>query len=194
MGLDFNPAAIEHAESSGFDGKKFQKDVAEWLRPRLARLPTADDRLPATSQWLEEAFEGRLRQWLKLAQENTTALWTQVADIIRDGDAKIQSVAATDESADRSDVLPPTNGYLDRVTVGPFESVGEGRRHVQRITGQINEGGGVMVSTQPGRMTKSSELEAEVRLAKEVGAVGCTFYNYGLLREEQLGFIGSALR
>ena len=118
----------------------------------------------------------------------------QVAEIIRGGDAKIQSVFATEESADRSDLLPPTNRYLDRVTVGPFESVGEGRRHVQRITGQINEGGGVMVSTQPGRTTKSPKLREEVRIAKEAGAIGCTFYNYGLLREEQLGFIGSALR
>ena len=194
MGLDFNPAAAAQAEESGFDGEKFQRDVAGWLRPRLARLPHDDDRLPVTSQWLEEAFEGRLRQWLKLSQENTTALWTRVAEIIRGGDAKIQSVFATEESADRSDILPPTNRYLDRVTVGPFESVGEGRRQVQRIMGQINEGGGVMVSTQPGRMTKSAELEAEVRIAKEAEASGCTFYNYGLLREEQLGFIGSALR
>ena len=51
-----------------------------------------------------------------------------------------------------------------------------------------------MVSTQPGGMTKASELESEVRIAKQAGAMGCNFYNYGLLREEQLGFIGSSLR
>ena len=194
MGLDFNPAAIKHAEESGFDGRKFQTDVAEWLRPRLARLPTDDDLLPVTRQWVDEAFEGRLRQWIKLAQENTTALWTRVAKVIRAGDAKIQSGLATNESSDRSDVLPPANRHLDRVTVGPFASVEEGRDQVEAITKQINDGGGVMVSTQPGRMTESAELEAEVRIAKQAGAMGCTFYNYGLLREEQLGFIGSSLR
>ncbi len=193
MGLDFNPAAIKHAEASGFDGRKFQKDVAAWLRPRLARLPTDDDRLPAATQWVDAAFEGRLRQWVKLSQENTTALWTRVAEVIHAGDAKIQSVLATSESADHSDVLPPTNRHLDRVTVGPFVSAQEGRARVEAITGQIREGGGVMVSTQPGGMTKASELEAEVRIAKEASAMGCSFYNYRLLREEQLGFIGSSL-
>ena len=78
--------------------------------------------------------------------------------------------------------------------MGPFASVEKGRETVRDITGQINSAGVVMVSTQPGGMTASSELERQVRTASAAGAGGCNFYNYGLLREEQLEFVGSSLR
>ena len=194
LGLDFNPAAVEHAREKNFDGAKFQKDVADWLRPRLARLPTADDRRPVNDAWIGEAFDGRLRQWLGIQSERTTALWTRVAKIIHDGGATIQSVLATSKSEQGSDIDPSTNRYLDRVTVGPFKSVASGKGRVKEIESAISEDGVVMVSTQPARFTEAAPLEAEVRIAKQSGAGGCNFYNYGLLREEQLGFVGSALK
>ena len=49
--------------------------------------------------------------------------------------------------------------------MGPFASVEKGRETVRDITGQINSAGVVMVSTQPGGMTASSELEQQVRTA-----------------------------
>ena len=194
MGLDFNPAAVAYCTKQGFDGPEFQKSVLNWLRPRLARLPTESDRAPVDEAWIKEAFDGRLNDWLQLRRKQTTELWTRIAKIIHDGGAKIQSVLATSDSQQRTDISPSANRYLDRVTVGPFQSVAEGKAGVQQIKGAINEGGVVMVSTQPGRMTRAEPLEEEVSIAKKSGAGGCTFYNYGLLREEQLGFVGSAIR
>jgi hypothetical protein len=193
LGLDFNPAAVEHAREKNLDGAKFQKDVAEWVRPRLARLPTDEDRRPANDAWIAEAFEGRLKQWLGIQSERTTALWTRVAKIIHGGGATIQSVFATNKSEQGSDIGPSTNRHLDRVTVGPFKSVDEGRRRVKEIESDISEDGVVMVSTQPAGFTTAAPLEEEVRIAKESGAGGCNFYNFGLLREQQLGFVGSAV-
>ncbi len=194
LGLDFNPAAVDHARLRGFDGRKFQTDVAAWLRPRLARLPTDDDRRPVDAAWIAEVFEGRLKQWLGIHSERTTALWMRVARIIHGGGATIQSVFATSRSEQGTDVNPSTNRELDRVTAGPFKSVEEGKARVAEITGAINKGGVVVVSTQPGAFTEAAPLEEQVRIAKQSGAGGCNFYNYGLLREQQLGFVGSALR
>ncbi len=194
LGLDFNPAAVRYAHGKNFDGAKFQKDVADWLRPRLARLPTDDDRSRVDAAWIAEAFNGRLTQWLGIQSERTTALWTRVAKIIHGGGATIQSVFATNKSEQGSDISPSTNRHLDRVTVGPFKSVDEGRRRVNEIESAINEEGVVMVSTQPARFTAAAPLEEEVRIAKQSGAGGCNFYNYGLLREQQLDFVGSAVR
>ena len=39
----------------------------------------------------------------------------------------------------------------------------------------------------------AAPLTADVAAAAEAGAMGALFYNYGLLREEELGFIGQAL-
>lgn len=194
LGLDFNPAATAAASQAGLDGRRFQKDVAEWLRPRLARLPSPDDRLPVTEAWIAEEFDGRLKQYLEIAQGNTTALWHRVAKVIQSGGAKIQSTISSPSSARQNDLSPSVNSELDRVTIGPVQAGEEGRRRIRDLQSQIRKGGVVMVSTQPGGMTRAVELEEQVRNAKSAGAGGCTFYNYGLLREEQLGFVGSALR
>ena len=194
LGLDFNPAAVSYAEEKGFDGKKFQSDVAAWVRPRLARLPTDNDREPVNDAWTAEAFDGRLKQWLGIQSERTTALWVRVAKIIHGGGATIQSVFASSRSEQGSDISPSTNRYLDRVTVGPFKSVDEGKARVKEIESAINEKGVVMVSTQPANFTEAAPLKAQVRIAKESGAGGCNFYNYGLLREEQLGFVGASMK
>lgn len=194
LGLDFNPAAVAYAADKEFDGKKFQRDVAEWVRPRLARLPTDDDRKPVDDAWIGSAFDGRLKKWLGIQSNRTTALWVRIAKIIHGGGATIQSVFATERSERGSDINPSTNKYLDRVTVGPFKSADEGKGRVQEIESAINENGVVMVSTQPGDFTEAAPLEAQVRIAKQSGAGGCNFYNYGLLREEQLGFVGSAMK
>lgn len=194
MGLDFNPEAVAFSQREGFDGMRFQADVAAWLRPRLATLPTDGDKAPVTAQWIAEEFNGQLAEWLEISAKNTSALWTRVAQIIHAGGAKIQSTLATEERMRGNDLDPSTNRYLDRVTVGPFASVEKGRETVRDITGRINSAGVVMVSTQPGGMTASSELEQQVRTASAAGAGGCNFYNYGLLREEQLEFVGSSLR
>ena len=78
-------------------------------------------------------------------------------------------------------------------TTGPLADE-PGRREIRKIIGLIAEGGVVMPSFQPAQMTGGHELAEQLHAAAQAGAGGATFYNYGLLREEQLGFIGEALR
>lgn len=187
LGVDFNPRM--RAQWRG-ESDRLMRDVRDWLRPRLERLPTAEDQAPAAGEWIERAFEGRLKSYLEICQKRTTALWQTVSDMIHKAGARVQSGMAGPDNVWRTDLAVSSNIHLDRVTVSP----GIPSPEVDRIQRQIRERGAVLVSTQPGTMTEAGPLINQVRSAKEAGCGGCTFYNYGLLREQQLGFIAEALR
>src|SRR5581483_8747474 len=73
LGLCFNPASAARVTAAGLDAAKFQRDVAAWLRPRLARLPKPEDLAPVTKEWIDEALEGRLAKYLAVSRAHTTA-------------------------------------------------------------------------------------------------------------------------
>ncbi|MFN7918711.1 MAG: hypothetical protein U0Q16_01355 [Bryobacteraceae bacterium] len=187
LGVDFHG---DFLQLWGKDGERFRRDVAEWLRVRMARLPTAEDNEPVTDQWIQGAFEGRLKAYLEACRKRTTELWTKAAQMIRQRGAKVQSGTVTASAQWRTGLALSTNQYLDRVTVGP----GIDSMQVDRIRKETNPNAIVMVSTQPGSMTEAAPLAGQLKSAAMAGCRGSTFYNYGLLREEQLRFIGAALK
>jgi hypothetical protein len=187
LSVDFHP---EFLKRRGDGSELFRRDLANWIRPRLARLPTPEDNEPVTDEWITQAFEGRLKAYLESCRSRTTELWTKVAMLIRQRGAKVQSTLVTPSSQWRTDLSLSCNQYLDRVTVAP----GLNSVQVEQIRKQTTLNTVVMVSTQPGSMTEPSPLMAQLNAAMAAGCRGATFYNYGLLREEQLQFIGKALR
>lgn len=193
LGVCFNPASVANANAEGMDAERFKQRVAQWLRPRLARLPTDEDAEFATEDWIGSAFEGELQRYLDACRKNTTNLWLRVAEVIHRGGAKVQSGLASARSLPQSDLDPSSNRQLDRVTTGPLTGDDRGRRNVREIREQIADGGIVLASLQPGGFVKAAPLVEQVHAAAASGAGGCTFYNYGLLREQQLDFIGQAL-
>jgi hypothetical protein len=193
LGLCFNPASMANAYMAGMDAGKFRQEVAAWLRPRLARLPKREDLGPVDEAWIAEAFGGQLRRYLDAGRKQTTALWRRVADTIHRGGAKLQTVIATPRGAFGTDLDPSINPHIDRVTINPIENLEAGQREIRELKAQIASNGVVMVSLQPGKFTEPGPLEQQLHAAPLAGAGGATFYNYGLLREEQLGFIGRAV-
>ncbi|HYM13198.1 MAG TPA: hypothetical protein VEU62_20830, partial [Bryobacterales bacterium] len=194
LGLCFNPASLAQARAAGMDAEKFRQEVAAWLRPRLEKLPRRADLEPPTDAWIAEAFDGRLRQYLDAGSVHATALWQRVAEVIHRGGAKLQTILATPQDTVRSDLAVSVNPHIDRLTIDPVDGGDASRQHVRDQRRQIAPGGAVMVSLQPGQFTEPGPVEQQVHAAVAAGAGGATFYNYGLLREEQLGFIGQALR
>ena len=185
----FNPASVQIANDAGMDGEAFRNEVVNWLRPRLARRATAEDDLPADDEWMVSAFDGRLRQYLDSQRRNATDLWLRVADLIHASGAKLHSPLATESSALRDDLDPAINAHIDRALSGAVASVDE----VEALERQIAPGGGVMASINKSRQSDAAPLTEDVAAAAKAGAMGAIFYNYGLLREEELGFIGEAL-
>ena len=194
LGVDFNPAAVAKATSEGVDAEALQTQVANWLASRLARTPTPEDELPVTVEWVAEAFGGRLKQYMDACRKDTTAHWQNVAKVIRASGAKLQTPVATEESAMRNDLGIAINGRIDRVPTTSVSTGFEGKQAVSDLAGQIAPDGVVMADLGPKRMTDAGPLIKDVQAAKEAGAAGAMFYNYGLLREEDLGFIGEAMR
>jgi hypothetical protein len=192
LALCFNPASI--ANAGGLDGERFRQQVVEWLRPRLARLPIAEDDLPVTEEWIGNAFNGELKQYLEVGRKHTTALWLKVAEVIRRSGAKVQSNLADAASAWRNDLDPVINKSIDRLSFNPTETGDKASAQVQALRDQIAPGGEVFIPIGGGGLNAPGPLIEQLKAAADAGATGATFYNYGLLREEQLGFIGTALR
>ena len=89
----------------------------------------------------------------------------------------------------RDDLDPAINAHIDRALAGAVTSVDE----VEAMKAQIAPGGGVMASINKSGQSDAAPLTEDVAAAAKAGAMGAIFYNYGLLREEELGFIGEAL-
>ena len=190
LALCFNPASVAHADAEGMDGECFREAVAGWLRPRLARIA---DEEPVTEAWISEAFEGRLEWYLEIGRKYTTALWLEVAELIHGRGVKVQTIPADSTRALSNDLDPAINGHVDRLWSGVKERGERARGEVDALIGRIAPGGELFVPAR-GDLTDPAALTEEVKGIAEAGAAGVTFYNYGLLREEQLGVIGAALR
>ena len=103
--------------------------------------------------------------------------------------AKLHSPLATESSALRNDLDPAINAHIDRALAGAVANADE----VEALKARIAPGGGVMASINKSGQSDAAPLTEEVAAAAKAGAMGAIFYNYGLLREEELGFIGEAL-
>ncbi len=194
LSLCFNPVSAANANAGGMDGERFQQQVVDWLRPRLARLPTEEDEAPVTEVWIAEAFSGQLKQYLEISRRHTTALWLKVAEVIHQGGAKVQANLADATTARRNDLNPVINKSIDRLSFTLTETGEKTSEQVKDLIRRIAPGGEVFIPIGGGRLTESGALAEQLKAVADAGAAGATFYNYGLLREEQLGFIGTALR
>ena len=196
LGVCFNPASMQNAEQAGMDAVSFRRDVDAWLRTELAKIPTEQElREPADVEWLAEAFDGRLRQYLDVLNGHTTHLWLRVAEVIKKGGGKVQSdYLAHGIRTDTNGLEPRINKQIDRLTAGLPSIEDDARAHIQKYLDMIAPGGEVFVPVGPGNITEAAPLVERTRAAAEAGASGALFYNYGLMREGVLRFVGEAMR
>ena len=162
------------------------------MRPRLAAGadPATDE--PVTGAWLAEAFDGRLQRYLEISRRQTTDLWLQVAEVIRGRGVKLQSDLASPDRALANDLDPVINRRVDRLSYSLREGE-EPRQRIGELEGEIADGGTVFLSPG-GNLREAGRVAEQLAAAREAGAGGVTFYNYGLLTEEQLRNIGRAVR
>ena len=156
-----------------------------WLRTELAKIPTEQElREPADVEWLAEAFDGRLRQYLDILNAHTTDLWLRVADVIKKGGGKVQSdYLAHGIRTDTNGLEPRINKQIDRLTAGLPSIEDDAKAQMREYLDMIAPGGEVFVPVGPGNITEAAPLVERTRAAAEAGAAGALFYNYGLMRE-----------
>ena len=196
LGVCFNPASMQNAEQAGMDAVSFRRDVDAWLRTELAKIPTEQElREPADVEWLAEAFDGRLRQYLDVLNGHTTHLWLRVAEVIKKGGGKVQSdYLAHGIRTDTNGLEPRINKQIDRLTAGLPSIEDDAKAQMREYLDMIAPGGEVFVPVGPGNITEAAPLVERTRAAAEAGAAGALFYNYGLMREGVLRFVGEAMR
>ncbi len=196
LGVCFNPASMRNAEEAGMDAVGFRGELDAWLRAELARIPTEQDlQRPADEEWLANAFDGRLRKYLDVLNTHTTDLWLRVAEVIKEGGGKVQSdYLAHGIRTDTNGLEPRINKHIDRLTAGLPATEDDARAQMRAYLDMIAPGGEVFVPVGPGNITEAVPLVERTRAAAEAGAAGALFYNYGLMREEVLGFVGEAMR
>ena len=116
-----------------------------------------------------------------------------MASILRQGVVKVQSdLVATPELAPIHDLDPRINDSVDRLSVRLGAAGDDAKRRVRELKGTIAQDGEVLVPVSVG--ATAGPVAEHVQAAAEAGAGGVLFYNYGLLRLEQLEFIGAAMR
>ena len=178
------------------DADGFRRDVDAWLRTELAKIPSEHDlSLNADAEWIANAFDGRLREYLDVLNAHTTDLWLRVAEVIRKGGGKVQSDYLTQgDRTDTNGLEPRINGHIDRLTTGLPPVQDDAKAQMRAHLDMIAEGGEVFVPVGPGNITEAAPLVERTRAAADAGAAGALFYNYGLMREEVLRFVGEAMR
>ena len=191
LSLCFNPASLANAAAEGMDGERFRQEIVDWMRPLLAAGADPDTDETATPEWIDEAFDGQLRRYLEISSKYTTQMWLRVVEVIRSRGAKVQTDLADPARATLNDLTPEINGKIDRLSFTPAEGE-DARTRVAELEQQIAPGGCVFF--RGAKITSAATVTESLSAAIEAGAGGINIYNYGLLTEQQLGYVGEAIR
>ena len=190
LSLCFNPAAIEIANEAGMDGEWFRQEVLEYVQPHLMAASKMKDSEPASPQWGDAAFDGRLRQYIDAGRAHLTELWRQVADIIRGAGADIHMSLVNESRVYANDLDPSLNSLCDRVCYEPHGEVTG--VEVDGLRGEAAPDARVLYYWDR-HFESEEEATAIVDSVVGAGCEGATVYNYGLLTEGQLHNIGAAI-
>jgi len=186
LGLCFCDSCVRAARRSGMDSERFRSAVAERLEKSLPRDPTPEEKTPPNREWWDQAFGGRLAHYLAARVESATSLYEEVAGICRTHHALVTDDWAEEDTEKVSGLDPRRkHAMCDRFTLfkRPTPAVLAGWKRQA-------PGKPFLWSAQPADAT--AELPASCKAALAEGIDGFTFYNYGLMREQQLQNIGAA--
>lgn len=178
------------AAAQGLDAARLRGHVATWLERALAKMPTGDDLAPADDEWIDTVFESRLQHYLAARSETVASLYEDVVKKARTfGDVRIESDRATDAGLKRSGLLPSRiNRATDRLGIGVPTRPEDVAAKRQGLPAEKK----LLANLQPSHVMSEEAIVKSVNEAKAAGVDGFTFYNYGLLRLEQLRWIGTA--
>ncbi len=193
LGLCFCEHCVK-AAARGLDAVKFRSDVAAYLETELPKIPSpADLKLsPNSPDWQNAAFDSRLQHYLNARMETATSLYEETVRLIKSfGAVPIETEFPSPGNRVRQGLVPERLlKILDRVTVG----VPERAESVQAQRKNVPAGMKLLANFQPLHLPSREAAIKAVQGARAAGVDGFSFYNYGLLRMEQLRWIGEANR
>ena len=191
LGLCFCPHCLK-AASEGLDGQKFKDDVAHRLEGDLAKMPTDEAKEPADQDWQNTAFDSRLQHYLAARADVATSLYEEIVQVAKSQqNVGVESDFASLEEMPVSGLHPGRiNKVTDRLGVGVPERADQVQERRATLKGQKK----LVANIQPDHVMSRDSILQTLRRTKAAGVDGYTFYNYGLIRVEQLRWIGEACR
>lgn len=198
--LCFCPFCLARADDAGVDGHALQDQVAGWLERWLRDEPA---RFPAESSQGEIAsllFElPELYAYLQLRNDRVSALVTDLRAVAQAADVALQVIPASFhrpasrawlEGANLAELGRLSDGLLIPAYHDRVEEVQADLWWVRSLAPEasITVGLNPCSSSFPG----ASTLVAQAAACRDAGCHGVTYYNYGLLTERRLGWVGQA--
>ncbi len=193
MGICFCPHCRAAAQAAGLDADGFAKRVSVFLEQELAHNPSDADRAPVSDGWLCEAFDGELARYLAAREEVAHSLFQAVVEKARSlGVEEISTSLGRSpyiSGLNREKVLPLVDTFGAGLQAG---SPAEMRSQIAAAREGLPADKRLSVAVAPATAASQEEIYTRIKAAKEGGADGVGFYNYGLLREEYFRWIGAA--
>jgi hypothetical protein len=189
MGLCMCDHCIGAASQDGVDGEALRSDVAGFLDAELPKLPSqAEAVAPITQTRLAAAFGGQLRPFLEVRSGLASSLFEEIVRLIRShGDIEVQAdhLDLEDELALGLSVqrIAP---LIDRSVTGPDPDA------IKPMKRRLTTGGKMIVQVSPSAYGSPEALSDTLAACKRGRADGFAFYNYGLMRDEHLRWLGQA--
>jgi hypothetical protein len=191
LGLCFCEHCLKACDM-GADAERFRSDLAKFLERELPTMPTAADSHAPDADWFNTAFDNRLQHYLAGRAKSATSLYEEVAQRIKSyGKIQVESDFVTSADVPESGLIPERiHAVTERLGLGvPTEPA-----QVKTRRASLKEKRLLLANIQPENVTSEAGAVHTVGAAARAGVDGFTFYNYGLIRREQLRWIGAACK
>ena len=187
MGLCWCPHCLDYGRAEGIDDvEAFRAEIAAFLRTELAREPNEDDMDPPGCEELAGIFSGQLRRLLDARIEAATSLMVETIALCRQSGARVSFFGGMD---------PVTNGLDPDCFLRDIYMVNAGVSDPDKIASQRSAfpvGTGLSAIVSPGGHADQAALTAHLDALVAGGIDGFAFYNYGLMRQPHLEWIGAS--
>jgi len=190
MGLCFSRHSMAAAAERGVPAEDLRREIADYLIESLARRPDEASKREPTAEMVRSAFGGRLAPYVDALTETATSLFEDAAGIVREGSARASHNFPRPAHFVGLDT-PRTLNCLGRVSIPSGTDEDPGPR-LDGLREQLGAGRKMVVDIQPAQFESGEALRNRLGLLSAAGADGYVFYNYGLLRAEQLRWVEAA--
>lgn len=185
LGLCMCAHCMDAAARVGLDGRLFRREVADFLRHELPKLPDSNALKPQDNR-AATAFRGRLKRFMEARDETAFSLFKDIVDIIKaHGKVEVHHRLLGEKDL-RVTGLAPARLYsiLDEVVAPSDTSVL--RQAKKTLPADVR----LVAQVTPSSFPTEYHLEAALKDCRWSGAEGFNFYNYGLMRLEHLQWLG----
>jgi len=192
LGLDFSDIIGSMAKKYRLDPDDLQGKVAATLQESLCREPSEEEmKTPVTEEFLEDKFDGNLSRYLIVREAAASLLFENISRTVRSYKKSVTYAGSLDKFETGLDFFRIRKS-IDRYIVKLSDDIRKVEEQVRSIRKSILPASEIIARIDPADFgTKDGFITTLSAMAK-TDIHGFSFYNYALLRPEQLDWIAEA--